>query len=135
MRKKLIQIVHIGKKQLGIDDESWQALLYQQFYQTSTKNVSYINLLQLVKLLQQKGAKIRLPRCANHPLTPIHRKLWATWQTMADKGLIADGSSKALENYVNRLLPETYGAWIQMSPTHVATVLETLKQWNKRIGN
>lgn len=62
MRKRLLQLVHIGKTQLGMDDETYRNLLSQQFYQNSAKNISYSDLLKLVKLLQGKGAKIQLPR-------------------------------------------------------------------------
>lgn len=134
MRNKLLQIVHVGKRQLGIDDESWRVLLNQQFYQNSSKDVSIANLRKLVQLLQSKGAKIRLPQGSRSALLPIHRKLWSTWKAMADKGVIADGSSTALQAYVNRLLPDVY-SWVQMSPEQASVVLEALKQWNKRTGN
>ncbi|MFK5155464.1 phage protein GemA/Gp16 family protein, partial [Glaesserella parasuis] len=60
MRNKLLQLVHIGKNQLGMDDETYRSLLSQQFYQNSAKNISYSELVKLVKILQEKGAKIRL---------------------------------------------------------------------------
>ncbi|MDO9734694.1 DUF1018 domain-containing protein, partial [Glaesserella parasuis] len=62
MRNKLLQLVHIGKNQLGMDDETYRSLLSQQFYQNSAKNISYSELVKLVKILQEKGAKIRLPK-------------------------------------------------------------------------
>ena len=74
MRKRLLQLVHIGKSQLKMDDETYRSLLSQQFYQNSAKNISYSELVKLVKILQQKGAKIRLPRDVPQ-LSAIQRKL------------------------------------------------------------
>ena len=48
MRNKLLQLVHIGKAQLGMDDETYRSLLSQQFYQNSAKNISYSELVKLV---------------------------------------------------------------------------------------
>ncbi len=131
MRNKLLQLVHIGKKQLGMDDETYRSLLSQQFYQNSAKNISYSELVKLVKILQQKGAKIRLP--VNN-LSPIQRKLWATWAQMAKDGVVTEGSSRALDSFTQRYFP-TVKHWKDLSATDTASLLETLKQWKKRVGN
>lgn len=84
MRKRLLQLVHIGKNQLGMDDETYRSLLSQQFYQNSAKNISYSELVKLVKILQQKGAKIRLPHDVSQ-LSAVQRKFWAVWKAVAEE--------------------------------------------------
>ena len=132
MRNKLLQLVHIGKNQLGMDDETYRSLLSQQFYQNSAKNISYSNLIKLVQLLQDKGAKIRLPR-GKSSLSPIQRKLWAVWKQMHADGLIDDGSSRGLNGFVKRSLNDDV-PWNELTNTQATLILETLKQWQKRVG-
>lgn len=132
MRNKLLQLVHIGKAQLGMDDETYRSLLSQQFYQNSAKNISYSELVKLVKILQSKGAKIRLPKAEK--LSPIQRKLWAVWKQMAKENVVTEGSSRALDSFAQRYFP-TVKHWKELSDTDTASLLETLKQWKKRVGN
>lgn len=132
MRNKLLQLVHIGKNQLRMDDETYRSLLSQQFYQNSAKNISYSELVKLVKILQEKGARIRLPKAEK--LSPIQRKLWAVWKQMAKENVVAEGSSRALDSFAQRYFP-TVQYWKELSDTDTASLLETLKQWKKRVGN
>lgn len=124
MRKRLLQLVHIGKTQLKMDDETYQSLLSQQFYQNSAKNISYSDLLKLIKILQQKGAKIRLPQ-GSTTLSTQQRKLWAVWKVMAD-----ESSSAALNAFVQRYYAEV-SDWRELDSEQTAAIIEQLKQWKK----
>lgn len=117
MRKRLLQLVHIGKSQLGMDDETYRSLLSQQFYQNSAKNISYSELVKLVKILQQKGAKIRLPRDVPQ-LSAVQRKLWAVWKAVAD-----ESSSAALNAFVQRYYAEI-ADWRELDREQTAAIIE-----------
>lgn len=127
MRKRLLQLVHIGKSQLKMDDETYRSLLSQQFYQNSAKNISYSDLLKLVKILQQKGAKIRLPQ-GSTTLSAQQRKLWAVWKAVAE-----ESTSAALNAYVKRYYAEV-SDWRELDGEQTASIIEQLKQWKKRVG-
>ena len=127
MRKRLLQLVHIGKSQLGMDDETYRSLLSQQFYQNSAKNISYTELVKLVKILQQKGAKIRLPHDVSH-LSAVQRKLWAVWKVVAE-----ESSSAALNAFVARYYADV-ADWRELDSEQTASIIEQLKQWKKRVG-
>lgn len=127
MRKRLLQLVHIGKSQLKMDDETYRSLLSQQFYQNSAKNISYSELVKLVKILQQKGAKIRLPRDTQQ-LSAIQRKLWAVWKAVAD-----ESTSAALNAYVKRYYTDITD-WRDLNNGQTTSVIEQIKQWKKRVG-
>lgn len=51
---------------------------------------------------------------------------------MAKAGVVADGSSSGLNAYVQRTLPNK--AWHKLSTQETVQVLESLKQWQKRVG-
>ncbi|MCR1838334.1 MULTISPECIES: regulatory protein GemA [Rodentibacter] len=127
MRRRLLQLVHIGKNQLKMDDETYRSLLSQQFYQNSAKNISYSELVKLVKILQQKGAKIRLPRNTQQ-LSAIQRKLWAVWKAVAD-----ESTSAALNAYVKRYYADMTD-WRDLNNEQTTSIIEQLKQWKKRVG-
>ncbi|MDO4626916.1 MAG: regulatory protein GemA [Pasteurellaceae bacterium] len=110
-----------------MDDETYRSLLSQQFYQNSAKNISYSDLLKLVKILQQKGAKIRLPQGAK-TLSAQQRKLWAVW-----KSVVEEGTSAALNAYVQRYYSEV-SDWRELDGEQTASIIEQLKQWKKRVG-
>lgn len=130
-KAKLVQLVHIGKSQLQMSEESYRLLL-QQFGKQSSKEMTEAELRQLVVILQQKGATIRLPFGHSRELSAIGKKLWATWKAMAKAGVVADGSSRGLNAYVQRILPNK--AWHKLSTQETVQVLESLKQWQKRLG-
>lgn len=110
-----------------MDDETYRSLLSQQFYQNSAKNISYSDLVKLVKILQQKGAKIRLPQ-GSTTLSAQQRKLWAVWKAVAE-----ESSSAALNSYVKRYYADITD-WRELDGERTASIIELLKQWKKRVG-
>ncbi|QIM66366.1 hypothetical protein A4G16_02735 [Mannheimia granulomatis] len=127
MHTKLIQLIHIGKEQLGMDEETYRSLLRQQFGKSSSKELKENELRQLIATLQQKGAKIRLPQMRT-TLTPLQRKLWAVWKSTAD-----EATNNALNAYVVRMGIDM--RWNQLNNQQATFVLETLKQWQRRLGD
>lgn len=126
MHTKLIQLIHIGKQQLGMDEETYRSLLRQQFGKSSSKELKESELRQLIATLQQKGATIRLPQMRT-TLTPLQRKLWAVWKSTAD-----EATNNALNAYVVRMGIDM--RWNQLNNQQASFILETLKQWQKRKG-
>lgn len=48
-------------------------------------------------------------------------------------GLIDDGSSRGLNGFVKRSLNDDV-PWNELTNTQATLILETLKQWQKRVG-
>lgn len=133
MQAKLVQLAHIAKSQLKMDDDSYRLLLQTQFNQGSSKQLTEAQLRQLIQIFQQKGATVRLPfgRSGHAELSRIAKKLWAQWKAMADKGIVVESSSRALDAYVARMFPDKL--WHKLTATETAQVIESLKQWQKRV--
>lgn len=135
-KNKLIQLVHIAKFQLKMDDASYRLLLFQNFNKSSSKDLTVKELSELVMLFQSKGAKIRLSsysynyKPANF-LTPSCRKLWSLWRSMYDENIVRDGSSLALNFYVKRVLKGSL-SWNDLNDNDACVVIETLKKWKER---
>ncbi|WP_117471606.1 regulatory protein GemA [Mannheimia granulomatis] len=110
-----------------MDEETYRSLLRQQFGKSSSKELNESELRQLIAILQQKGATIRLPQMRT-TLTPLQRKLWAVWKSTAD-----EATNNALNAYVVRMGIDM--RWNQLNNQQATFILETLKQWQRRLGD
>ncbi|MDP8080215.1 regulatory protein GemA [Phocoenobacter skyensis] len=136
MRKdKLIKLVHIAKSQLKMDDDVYRCLLNQYFNRSSSKELKVNELQELVKVLQSKGAKIKLPftRFQPNKLSPMCRKVWAMWKAMKNDGIIEKDTSAALNAYIKRLLAYSV-SWQKLNNSEANTIIESLKKWRERVG-
>lgn len=59
IEKKQIQLIKIAQKQLGIDDDTYREMLYNNFRVTSCTKLSAVQGRALISLLQKKGFVIR----------------------------------------------------------------------------
>ncbi|MFM5757775.1 gp16 family protein [Aeromonas hydrophila] len=149
-RTRLIRLVQVGRRSLGLDDETYRELLTQQ---SGKRSAAELTLQELDKvLLAMKGAGFKptvkrgvkggkQKRLSPVSGTPVRTAeigvIRAIWITMAKHGLLRDGSETALNHYVERQtvrLNKGAGvaevAWL--SEALVYPVLESLKNWHKR---
>lgn len=133
MRTKLIQLIHIAKHQLRMDDDTYKTTLNQQFKVSSSKELTIAQLFVFVQFLRDKGAKIKAPK--KPKLTSIQAKLWAEWKKLEQEGAISNGSSRALDAYTQRQFSriEPVDGWANLTSEQTAYLLETIKQWRNRI--
>ena len=146
-KPKLIQLIHIAKQKLGIDEFSYRAMLERLTGKSSTKAMSITELMKVMHELEQKGFKKTTKR-GHSPSTQkstaksqIATKIRAIWIDMHKKGIIRDGSEHALTIWMHgivlpmrkrqgsKIIPFSVGA----IDNHEATmVLERLKKWQER---
>lgn len=141
-KAKLIQLIHIAKGQLGLDEDTYRSAL---FGATGKRSCSQMNLPELSQVLEhfkkagfKTKAKRRLsPKSSPQQLGAIN-KIRAIWITMHKQNIVRDGSETALDAYVNRMLNRIQVGENVSYHTHFLTeqqafkVLESLKQWQKR---
>ncbi|WP_421323639.1 gp16 family protein [Aeromonas sp. 604176] len=153
-RTRLIRLVQVGRRTLGLDEETYRALLEQQ---SGKRSAAELTIPELDKvLLAMKGAgfkptvkrpvKVAVTAGGHKRLSPArgaHAKtaeinvIRAVWITMHRHGLLRDGSETALNHYVERQtvrLNNGIGvaevAWLTDGLAY--QVLESLKNWHKR---
>lgn len=146
-KPKLIQLIHIAKQKLGMDEYSYRAMLDRLTGKQSTKLMSVAELLRVMHELEQKGFK-KTVRKTRSPSTQsavgksrIITKIRAVWISMAKAGFVRDGSEQALTRFavgiINAML-EKQGDNLRMlnlqslSDYQASIVLERLKQWRER---
>ncbi|WNJ96561.1 regulatory protein GemA [Vibrio ruber] len=147
-RNQLIQLIHVGKRELALDDETYRILLEAETNKSSCGKMGIKELESVLSAMEAKGFKRRLknnkqgikkrysPKSGKARNAEID-KIRAIWITMAKHEFIRDGSETALDAYVRRMTHRNAGDGVD----HVAwctdrqayTILESLKNWHRRV--
>lgn len=104
-KKKLVQLIHIGKSKLCLDDGTYRSLLETATGKTSTKEMTLGELNKVITRLKQLGFTPTAPKSAGKikqdkdPQAKLIRHLWLT---LHKKGAIKNPSELALSAYVKR---------------------------------
>ena len=143
--KRLLTLVHVGRRELSLDDEDYRALLESVTGSRSAKGLKAAQLEAVVTAMKGLGFKVkgnttgrRSPPSATHVQAPEVRKLRAIWITMNNDGLLHDGSEDALGSFIRRMTANANGGvginraeWL--TSIQAERVLEALKKWHIRL--
>ena len=140
-RKRLISAVHVGKTQLGLDDDTYRALLEKVTGQRSAAKLTYQQLNAVLDNMKAQGFSYKKP--AQRRQSPKSKgtdidRIRAIWITMSKQGFVRDGSEAALDAYVKRMTAKLnngigveHVAWLK--DVQVEHVMEALKNWHRRL--
>ncbi|QEH24536.1 gp16 family protein [Histophilus somni] len=146
-KAKLIQLIHIAKQKLAIDEFSYRAMLQRITGKESTTKMNLAELMKVMHELEQKGFKKTARNPTHSPSTKsavaksnIATKIRAIWIAMHKQGIIRDGSENALNKWVrgianpilaNRKQPIVLNVQ-SLNDQMASLVLERLKKWQQR---
>ncbi len=114
-RRMLLGKVHIAKKQLGLDDETYRGILVDKFDKNSASKLSDRHLTDLIEHFKTLGFKGQPKRGRAKSTTPARadtpamdrekqiRKIRALWVSLHCLGILRDGSEKALTAFAKRV--------------------------------
>lgn len=132
-RRNLIAQIHIAKKQLGMAEDSYRALL-QRHGGASCTELNVMQLSKVVAELKQKGfkaySKRRGPKSSK--FNSQGDKIRALWITMAKQGIISSADEGALRSYIKRMTGGKFDAAQFCDAGTASRIIESLKQWQKR---
>lgn len=138
-KAKLIQLIHVAKRELGLDDETYRAALQGVCQKESCKGMTVSELEKVLAHFEAKGFKKRAKKSKKR-MSPASKKpvkaseirvIRAIWIQASKEGLIYDGSEDALDKWVLRMSGVRHVGWLD---GHAAfKVLEALKKWHKRL--
>ncbi|WP_323939598.1 MULTISPECIES: gp16 family protein [Aeromonas] len=149
-RTRLIRLVQVGRRSLGLDEETYRELLAQQSGKRSAAELTLQELDKVLLAMKGVGFKPIVKRAVNggkpKRLSPVRGAptktaeigvIRAIWITMHRHGLLRDGSETALNQYVERQTVRINNgvgvaevAWLSEALAY--PVLESLKNWHKR---
>ena len=145
MRNRLIQLIHVAKRELSLDEELYRSVLKELTDKTSCSKMNIDELNQVLEHFKTVGFKVKkksttnrkTPK-SNRSVSPESGKIRAIWITMHQQGFVRDSSEQALDNYISRMLNrKTLGKNISfhcqfLNSSQAVKVLEILKNWHKR---
>ncbi|WP_239928716.1 gp16 family protein [Photobacterium sanguinicancri] len=146
-RNRLIQLIHVGKRELALDDDTYRALLFANGEHSSCSKMNIKQLELVLTAMEIQGFK----RQGKGGKTPFKRrlspkagkakhaeidKIRAIWIIMAQHDIVRDRSESALDAYVRRITNRNKGEGVEhvgwCDANQAYTVLESLKNWHKR---
>jgi phage gp16-like protein len=145
-RKAALAQIHIGKKQLGLDDDTYRDMLANLTGLRSCSDMTLAQLYQVIKQLESAGFRRSgaAPRTRKAYYSPrsqgqVIDVMRAIWIEMHRAGIVRDGSEAALTAYAKRQSARLNGGagvekleWLQRDEPLAARVLEALKKWRTR---
>lgn len=131
--------VQAARRQLGLDDDTYRAVLERLTGKTSSKDLNRIQLARVLDELRTKGfqpkviaggkaaARVSRPKPADHPSA---KKARALWLSLWELGVVRDPSEQALESFAARQLKCTRLQWADQG--HTDKLIEALKAMAER---
>lgn len=133
-RQRLIQLIHIARNDLKMDEDTYRQMLQGLTGVASTKGMDITQLNRVMNSMKKKGFRIKPARKAKSHLPldshPQSKKLRALWLEMASVGIIRDTSEQALARWVERETGISAIRWL--STEQASNVIERLKNWQCR---
>lgn len=134
-KNQLIKLIHIAKRDLQLDDDTYRQLLITVTGKSSTRDMTVPQLDTVLNAMKKRGFKIKAAKKASsaRPLddSPQSRKIRSLWLEMADAGIIRDRSEAALVRWVKRETGIDSLQWLNSE--QASAIIEKLKQWQRRV--
>ncbi|BBQ83913.1 gp16 family protein [Kluyvera cryocrescens] len=136
MRANTIKLIHVARRTLGLDDETYRVFLSTVVPgKSSCRDMSSAQLQAVLDALKERGFK----PVSSKPKAPsgIAGKIRAVWFTMFNQGFVTSNDTAAIDAYVKRITRQQNGGegvaklnWLRDEKAR--TVLESLKRWHMR---
>ena len=131
-----IKLIHVAKRDLGLDDETYRAILEDVTGKTSSKDMEPEELDRVVEHLKSCGFVVKGGRdgAPAHKLAddPQSKKIRHLWLYLHELGEVRNPSELALAAFVRRQTGRERLEWL--STNQASNVIESLKQWVIRAG-
>ncbi len=121
--------IHIARKALGMDEETYRAFLKRETGKDSAKDLNPNEARRAIAAFERAGWR----RAAKAPSPAFVRKAQALWIAGFNLGLVADRTDRALRAFVKRQTGLDHPAWVKDAKAQRA-VVEALKAMTARAG-
>jgi Protein of unknown function (DUF1018) len=137
-RRSLLAKVHVAKKEIGLADEDYRAILLRLTEKSSAKDCSDAQLITVIDELKAKGWQAQPKSAAGRAVSgkaadhPAARKARALWISLYHLNAISNPSEKALEAFATRQLKCDRMQWADQGLMY--KLIEALKAIGTRFG-
>lgn len=132
-----IAIINIAKGQLGLDDDTYRALLLRVTGLASLRQMSERQRIDVVEELKRRGFRVQSGgRKLPASVKPYVRLIYALWAKCHRLGVIEDGSRPALRAFCKRFVAHGYDKAVVdpdlLSYAQAEPIIEALKKMEAR---
>ena len=135
-RDPMMAKVHIAKKELGLDDETYRAILKRVTGKDSSKGLGYSQLVAVLDEFKRLGWKpnTQPKRAGNRPMAgdPQSAMIRALWLSLYHLGEARNPSEAALSAWIEGRFKVS--ALQFLTPALGRAAIESLKSWCARVG-
>lgn len=132
-RRAMMAKVHLAKKDLGLEDDDYRAVLERETGKRSAKDCSHAELEAVLAAFERQGFKPKARAPRGRPATHgVARKARALWISLWQLGVVRDPSETALERFARRQLHVDRLQWADQSRGNA--LIEALKTMAERAG-
>lgn len=133
-KQRLIQLIHIARSDLQMDEDTYRQMLQGLTGKASTKGMDTTQLDRVLESMKKKGFRVKPAGKATSSLLldnhPQSKKIRALWLEMAAAGIVRDSSEQALALWVKRETGISALRWL--SNEQASSIIEKLKKWQRR---
>lgn len=133
-RNNDLAMIHIAKKDLGLDDETYRAMLWTIAHVRSSSELDYAGRAKVLTHLKACGWKQKPPVKAkqNAPLSGDlqHKMIRGLWLELHAKGRVLDPSEQAISRFIKNQTKIDRIEWL--STKQASSIIERLKSWLDR---
>ncbi|MBE7186474.1 MAG: regulatory protein GemA [Methylobacterium mesophilicum] len=123
--------IHVAKKALGLDEDTYRALLSRTTGKSSAADMDEAEREQVLAELRRQGFKGRSTP-AKRPVTGRYVKMFqAFWTSGYNLGLIPNNTDAALNAFVVGQTKIAHMSWVK-APAQARKVIEAFKAWFAR---
>ncbi|MBF0309491.1 MAG: regulatory protein GemA [Magnetococcales bacterium] len=130
-RNRLIRLIHVAKRELGLDDATYREALFNNTGKRSTSEMSVEQMERVIGHFKNRGFTVvgKQPS-PPQPADPQTGKIWALWREMHRLGIVHNPDEAALNAFIKRETRVEHIKWLDVSQK--SHVIERLKAWKER---
>lgn len=135
-KAKLIKLIHVAKRDLRLDDETYRRMLERLTGKTSSRDCGVTQLETVIEHMRRRGFTAR-PKSAesDRPARPADdpqaKMIRFLWLDLRDRGVLQDSSERALNAFIRRMTGIERLEWLDTY--EASAVIEHLKKWIERV--
>lgn len=129
-QKREIQIIHIAKQQLAMDEDTYRAMLWSVARVKSSTELDFAGRKKVLDHMEACGFKRTKPQPRKLADDPQSKKIRALWLELHVAGKVRNPSESALAAFVKRQTGRDALQWL--NAREASALIEELKKWLER---
>ena len=130
IRRKEIQMIKIAQKQLGMDDDTYRALLWSAARVKSCTALDWAGRKKVLDHFEACGFKRTKPQTRTLADDPQSKKIRALWLELHAAGKVRNPDESALDAFCKRQTGRDALQWL--NGREASALIEELKKWLAR---